>query len=285
MNLRVACVQLNAKPDLSANLDEVRHWIRRARDQGAEFIATPENTSGMHADRASLLASALPEGGHPGIACFSELALETGAWLLAGSMSIRLDGGRLANRSMLFDPTGKVVATYDKIHMFDADPTDGQAYRESATFRPGDRAVVADLGDARRGSARLGFSICYDVRFAPLYAALARAGASVIAVPAAFTVPTGKAHWHVLLRARAIETGAFVIAPAQTGEHAAGRRTYGHSLIVSPWGEILADGGEEEGIVVAECDLDRVAEAHRMIRALHHTRPFALPLADDRALV
>ena len=222
----------------------------------------------------------MPEDGHPGIACFSDLARETGAWLLAGSLSIKLDTGKLANRSMLFDPAGKVAATYDKIHMFDADPTDGHAYRESATFEPGDRAVVADAGDAR-----LGLTICYDVRFAPLYAALAQAGASVIAVPAAFTVPTGKAHWHVLLRTRAIESGAFVIAPAQSGEHAAGRRTYGHSLIVSPWGEVLADGGETEGVIVADCDLDRVAEARRMIRALHHSRPFTLPLADDRAFV
>jgi predicted amidohydrolase len=280
MKLRVACVQLNAKPNLSPNLDEARTWIRRARDQGADLIATPENTSGMHADRASLMASALPEKGHPAIGCFSDLARETGAWLLVGSISIKLDSGKLANRSMLFNPSGGVGATYDKIHMFDADPTDGHAYRESATFEPGERAVVADAGPAR-----LGLSICYDVRFGPLYAALARAGASVIAVPAAFTVPTGKAHWHVLLRARAIETGAFVIAPAQTGEHAAGRRTYGHSLIVSPWGEVLADGGESEGFVVADCDLDRVEEAHRMIRALHHTRPFAQPLAAEPGFV
>jgi predicted amidohydrolase len=239
MSLRVACIQLNAKPDLAANLDSAEHWIRAARAQGADFIATPENTSGMYPDRAALIAAAYPEPIHPGVARFAALAEETGAWLLAGSLSIALDGGKLANRSFLFDPAGGIAARYDKIHMFDADPTDGQAYRESATFEPGDRAVVAETG-----FGRIGLTICYDVRFSPLYAALALAGADIVTVPAAFTVPTGKAHWHVLLRARAIETGAFIVAPAQTGAHAAGRRTYGHSLIVAPWGEILADGGE-----------------------------------------
>jgi predicted amidohydrolase len=164
--------------------------------------------------------------------------------------------------------------------MFDSDPGDGTAYRESATFEPGDRAVVAETS-----FGRLGLTICYDMRFPALYAALARAGASVITVPAAFTVPTGKAHWHVLLRARAIETGAFVVAPAQTGEHAGGRRTYGHSLIVAPWGEILADGGEAEGITLADCDLERIAAARTMIRSLHHSRDFASPLGDGQALV
>ncbi len=272
--IRVACVQLNAKPDLDANLDEAEHWIRLARDAGAEFIATPENTGGMYARRDDLLAAALPQIGHPGIARFSSLARETGAWILAGSLSILLESGKLANRSFLFDSQGQIAAHYDKIHMFDADPADGQAYRESATFEAGGRAVVADTP-----FGKIGLTICYDVRFAPLYAALALAGASFITVPAAFTVPTGKAHWHVLLRARAIETGAFVIAPAQTGEHAGGRLTFGHSLVVSPWGEILADGGEAEGFVAADCDLARVDGARRMIRALHHTRPFDPPLS------
>jgi predicted amidohydrolase len=280
MILRVACIQLNARPDLTANLDAAEYWIRRAQAEGAQLIATPENTSGMYASRAALIAAALPEEGHPGIARFAALARDTGAWLLAGSLAIALDSGKLANRSFLFDPAGRIAARYDKIHMFDADPADGQAYRESATFEPGDRAVVADAV-----FGRIGLSICYDVRFAALYAALALAGAELITVPAAFTVPTGKAHWHVLLRARAIETGAFVLAPAQTGEHAGGRRTHGHSLIVSPWGEILADGGEAEGIVVADCDMDRVAEARRMIRALRHRRPFAPPLSGDPAIV
>lgn len=272
MIFRAACIQLNARPDLGKNLDMVEKLVRQARAEGAQFIATPENTHGMHADRKALIAAALPEEGHPGLARFAALARETGAWLLAGSLSIRLESGKLANRSLLFDRLGAVVARYDKIHMFDSDPPDGQAYRESATFEPGDRAVLADTP-----FGLVGLSICYDVRFPALYAALARAGASIITVPAAFTVPTGTAHWHVLLRARAIETGAFVIAPAQVGEHAGGRRTYGHSLIVSPWGEVLADGGDAEGMVLADLDLERVAAARRMIRSLDHARAFAVP--------
>ena len=270
MTLRVACIQSNAKADLSANLDEVAYWIRAASNDGAAFIATPENTSGMYASRAALVTSALPETNHPAIDRFAALARETGAHLLAGSLSILLDSGKLANRSILFAPSGAIVARYDKIHMFDADPRDGQAYRESATFEPGSKAVTADTT-----FGRVGLSICYDVRFPALYHALAQAGASIIMVPAAFTVPTGKAHWHVLLRARAIETGAFIVAPGQTGEHAGGRLTYGHSLIVAPWGEILADGGEAEGFVAADCDLDLVGKARSMIRSLQHTRPFA----------
>ncbi len=277
-NLRIACVQLNAKPELGANLEEAERWIKAAAQDGARLIATPENTSGMLDDRASLIASALPEEGHPGVARFAGLARETGAWLLAGSLSIRIAPDRLANRSFLFAPSGEVAARYDKIHMFDADPLDGKSYRESATFEAGDRAIVAETP-----LARLGLTICYDVRFPMLYAALARAGASIITVPAAFTVPTGSAHWHVLLRARAIETGAFVIAPAQTGEHAGGRLTFGHSLIISPWGEILADGGEAVGFIATDCDLDRVAKARKMIRSLDHSRPFAPALAENRA--
>ncbi len=272
-SVRVACIQLNAKAELKANLDEAEHWVRLARADGAEFIATPENTSGMYPNRGALLASALPEAGHPAIERFAALARETGAWLLAGSISVRLDSEKLANRSILFAPSGKIAARYDKIHMFDADPRDGQAYRESETFQAGDRAVVAETA-----LGPVGMTICYDVRFPALYRALGLAGVNFITVPAAFTVPTGKAHWHVLLRARAIETGAFVVAPGQTGEHAGGRLTYGHSLIVAPWGEVLADGGEAEGFVAADCDLEQVIKARQMIRALHHAREFALPL-------
>ena len=276
MTLRIACLQLNARPDLDANLDEVERLARTAKADGAEFIATPENTSGMYANRAALIDAALPEAGHPGLARLTALARETGVWLLVGSLSIRLEGDRLANRSFLIDSTGAIVARYDKIHMFDSDPPDGQPYRESATFEPGKRAVVAETP-----FGRLGLTICYDVRFPALYAELARAGAQMIAVPAAFTVPTGQAHWHVLLRSRAIETGTFIIAPAQTGEHAGSRKTYGHSLIVSPWGEVLADGGDSPGIVAAELDFGRVAAARRMIRSLDHVRPFA-PASPDR---
>jgi predicted amidohydrolase len=272
-NVRVACIQLNAKADLAVNLDEAEHWIRLAHADGAQFIATPENTSGMYRNKGALFDSVQPEAGHPAIELFSSLAKESGAWLLLGSISVRLESGKLANRSVLFSPDGIIAGRYDKIHMFDADPTDGQAYRESESFEAGDRAVVAETA-----FGPVGMTICYDVRFPALYRALGLAGVNFIAVPAAFTVPTGKAHWHVLLRARAIETGAFVVAPGQTGEHAGGRLTYGHSLIVAPWGEVLADGGEAEGFVAADCDLDAVAKARKMIRALHHAREFALPL-------
>ena len=273
MILRAACIQPNAKPDLVANLDEVEHWIREAHADGAGFIATPENTSGMYPDRRALLASALPEDGHPAVARFAALAETTGAWLLAGSITIKLTDEKLANRSLLFSPSGTIVARYDKIHMFDADPTDGQAYRESATFEPGDKAVVADTD-----FGKVGLSICYDVRFPALYNALAQGGATLITVPAAFTVPTGKAHWHVLLRARAIETGSFVLAPAQCGEHAGGRQTYGHALIVSPWGAILADAGEQPGYIMATLDLDEVTEARRKVPSLEHDRAFIRPV-------
>ena len=267
--LTVACVQVNAGTEIAANLTAAGDLIRRARDAGAGFITTPENVSMIVQGRDKVLARVRPEAEHPGIPFFADLARETGAWLLAGSLGVLLDDGRVANRSILFDDQGRVVARYDKIHMFDVDLKGGESYRESATFRPGERAVLADTP-----WGGLGMSVCYDVRFAALYRALAQAGAAILTVPAAFTVPTGRAHWHVLLRARAIETGCFVLAPAQTGSHDAGRKTYGHSLIISPWGEVLADAGEEVGFVTAELDLDQVAEARGMIPALTHDRTF-----------
>jgi predicted amidohydrolase len=274
---KVALVQMNAGPALDANLAYAADQIRRARDRGAAFIATPENTGAMVQGRDKALAVADIEANHPGPALFQELALETEAWLLAGSFAILRDDGMLANRSYLVAPTGAIEATYDKIHLFDFVAPDGASYRESATYAPGTSAVVADTD-----LGRVGLSICYDVRFAALYRSLAKAGAQIICVPAAFTVPTGEAHWHVLLRARAIETGAFVLAPAQTGTHDAnspdgGRQTYGHSLIVAPWGEVLADGGTEPGLVEAELDLDRVAEVRQRLQSLQHDRDFALP--------
>ncbi len=189
-------------------------------------------------------------------------------WLLIGSLSIKLEPTKAANRSFLFDPQGRIAARYDKIHMFDVEIPDGQSYRESATFRPGEEAVTADLP-----WGKLGLSICYDMRFPYLYRSLAHAGASFLAVPAAFTEFTGRAHWHVLLRARAIETGCFVFAPAQCGTHVADRRTYGHSLVVAPWGEVLADAGEEPGVITAHIDPARVTEARRMVPALSHDKP------------
>lgn len=267
-----ACVQVNAGTEILPNLETAGGLVRRARDAGADLIAMPENVGMMVHGRAAILDRVKPEAEHPGVPFFRDLARETGAWLLVGSLGIRLDGDKVANRSFLIDPDGGIVARYDKIHMFDVDLAGGESYRESATFRPGERAVVAPTP-----WGGIGMTICYDVRFGYLYRALAQNGAKILTVPAAFTVPTGRAHWHVLLRARAIETGCYVVAPAQVGVHDQGRRTFGHSLIVAPWGEILADGGEEPGIVTAEIDLAKVEEARRMVPALTHDRSFAGP--------
>jgi len=270
-----ACVQVNSGTEIAENLTAAGDLVRRARDRGADFIALPENLTAVVIGRQEILDRAMPEDSHPGIPYFADLARETGAVLLAGSMSIGLPGGeRLANRSFLFDPSGAIVARYDKIHMFDVDLAGGESYRESDTIRPGDKAVVAPTP-----WGGLGMTICYDLRFAYLYRALAQAGAGIISVPAAFTRQTGRAHWHLLLRARAIETGSFVIAPAQTGTHDQGRETFGHSLIVAPWGEVLADAGEEVGVVTAEIDMAKVEEARAAVPALRHDRQFTPPEA------
>ncbi|MFC7332707.1 carbon-nitrogen hydrolase family protein [Rhodocista pekingensis] len=270
--LRAAVVQVNAGPGIGPNLEAAGTLVRRARDAGAELICLPENVAMMVQGRQKVLARAKPEAEHPGLPFFQDLARETGAWLMTGTLACLLEDGRVANRAFVVDPAGVVVARYDKIHMFDVDLPGGESYRESATYRPGDRAVIAPTP-----WGGLGLTICYDVRFAYLFRALAQGGARLITVPAAFTVPTGRAHWHVLLRARAIETGAFVLAPAQTGSHDEGRRTYGHALIVGPWGEVLADAGEEPGFAVADLDLAEVDEARRMVPALGHDRGFQGP--------
>jgi predicted amidohydrolase len=271
---KVACVQLNAARDIAPNIAAASTLIRAAKAQGAQFILTPENTGMIEPKRPQMLEKAKPEAEHPAVAAFSGLAAELGVWLLIGSLQIKLDAATCANRSFLFDDRGRVVARYDKIHMFDVDLKAGESYRESKTFRPGERAVVADTP-----WGKVGLTVCYDLRFAYLYRALAQAGAAFLTVPSAFTVPTGQAHWHTLLRARAIETGSFVFAPAQCGEHAEGRKTYGHSLIVAPWGEVLADGGEEPGVITADIDPAKVAEARAMIPALTHDRRFSGPAA------
>ncbi|WP_114392368.1 carbon-nitrogen hydrolase family protein [Oleisolibacter albus] len=271
-SLRAAVIQVNAGPEIGPNLEIAGDWVRKARAAGAELICLPENVSMMVQGRAGILARATPEERHPGVPFFRDLARETGAWIMTGTLACLLADGRVANRAFLIDPAGGIVARYDKIHMFDVDLPGGESYRESATYRPGEAAVVAPTP-----WGGLGLTICYDLRFPHLYRALAKAGASLITVPAAFTVPTGRAHWHVLLRARAIETGCFVLAPAQTGLHDGGRGTYGHALIVSPWGEVLADAGEEPGFVLADLDLSRVAEARRMVPSLTHDRGFAGP--------
>ena len=270
--VKIGCVQLNAGRDIAPNIAAAAALIREARANGARFILTPENTSMIEPKRPLLLEKAKPEAEHPGLPAFSSLAAELGVWLLIGSMQVKLDADTCANRSFLFDDRGRLAARYDKIHMFDVDLEGGESYRESSRFRPGDRAVIADTP-----WGKVGLTVCYDLRFAYLYRALAQAGASFLTVPSAFTVPTGRAHWETLLRARAIETGCFVFAPAQCGEHAEGRRTYGHSLIVSPWGEVLADAGEETGVIYADVDPAKVDEARRMIPALRHDRRFSGP--------
>jgi predicted amidohydrolase len=232
----------------------------------------------MTAGSANLRAKAAPEASHPALAAFRALARETGAWLLAGSLHVKLeDEDRLANRSYLVNPEGEVAAKYDKIHMFDVDLPSGESYRESKNFRPGGEAVLAELP-----WCRLGMTVCYDLRFPQLYRALAKAGAEVLTIPSAFTRPTGRAHWHALMRARAIETGCYVLAAAHCGEHAGGRKTYGHSLIVAPWGEIVAEAGEEPGVIVAELDLAKGAEARGRVPSLGHDRDFAGPALRDR---
>jgi predicted amidohydrolase len=269
-----ACLQLCSAREVETNIAAVRDLARRARDAGADLIMTPEVTDMLEPKRDRVFATARPEAEQAMLAACRDIARETGAWFLLGSAVVKLaDDPRLANRSFLIAPDGAIAARYDKIHMFDVDLEKGESYRESKSYRPGEAAVLADLP-----WGKLGMTICYDLRFADLYRALALAGASFLAIPSAFTVPTGRAHWHVLMRARAIENFCFVFAPAQSGEHAEGRKTYGHSLIVAPWGEILAEAEDGPGFITASIDLARIAEARRAVPSLSHDRPFA-PLA------
>ncbi len=274
-NFTVACVQFTAGPDPEPNLRVASDLVRRARDAGADFIMTPEASNFIEQGKRRR-EKARSEASDPFLAGMRALACETGAWLLLGSLVIDPSGeqgeARLANRSFLVDAGGAIVARYDKIHMFDIDLPGGESYRESNAYRPGSSTVVAETP-----WGHLGMSVCYDVRFPHLYRALAHAGADFLTVPSVFTVPTGSAHWHVLLRSRAIENGCFVFAPAQWGEHAAGRRSYGHSLIVDPWGEVLADAGEGVGIVSARVDAARIAEVRGMVPSLRHDRVFTPP--------
>ena len=270
---KAACIQLNAGREAEPNIRAASALVRQARAAGADLIMTPEVSDMIEPKRALREEKARPESAHPMLAAFRDLARDTQAHLLLGSIIVRLEGeGRLANRSFLIAPDGAILARYDKIHMFDVDLPGGESYRESAVFKPGEGTALAALP-----WGVLGLTVCYDLRFPHLYRALAQGGADFLTVPSAFTVPTGKAHWHVLLRARAIENGCFVFAPAQCGEHAEGRRTYGHSLIAAPWGEILAEAGEEPGFIIAEIDPAKIAEARQAVPSLGHDRPFAAP--------
>ncbi len=280
-SLRAALVQMTSSDDPAENLAQAAGLIRRAAAEGAELALTPEVSNIVSFSRARQEAALTREDADPMLAGLRALAAELGLWVLIGSLALKTDDpqGRFANRSFLIDATGAIRARYDKIHMFDVDLDglpEGESYRESRGFRPGERAVVA-----RTPWGGIGLTICYDMRFPALHRALAEAGARILTSPAAFTVPTGKAHWHTLLRARAIETGCFVLAPAQTGEHKAragrARRTFGHSLAVGPWGETLADAGAPPGVTLVDLDLGAVDEARRRVPALANARRFEGP--------
>ncbi len=267
--IKVACVQLRCGDDVAENVRTTMALIREAHEAGAQFIATPENTNLMAADGGAKLEKTVVENDDTALPKFSALAEELGTWLLVGSLAIKVSEGKTANRSYLIGPSGRIAARYDKIHLFDVNLPSGETYRESNTVAPGGEAVVASLP-----WGRVGLSVCYDLRFPQLYRALAKSGAEILTVPSAFTETTGKAHWHVLLRARAIENGCFVVAPAQGGTHANGRKTFGHSLIVGPWGEILAQAGTDPGVIAAEIDLDEIAQVRSRLPSLQHDRPF-----------
>ena len=269
----VACIQNCADDDLAANLEETAALSRQAAAAGAGLICLPECFSLLEINDRRMLAAAGAEHGNPAIAHFQDLARELNAWLLLGSVMIRRDSDRVHNRSLMLDPHGAIVARYNKIHLFDVQLSGGESYLESGYVAAGDEAVTCMLP-----WGTLGLSVCYDLRFAHLYRCLAQAGAEFLSVPAAFTRTTGEAHWHTLIRARAIENGCFVFAPNQCGTRLWGRATFSHSLIVDPWGEVLADGGEEPGYVLAQIDTSRVAAARQRIPALQHDRPFSGPV-------
>lgn len=269
--LRVGLVQLRSGRTMASNIELASALIREAARDGARYVQTPETTHLMEMDRAVLFATLQDEAADPALAAFRALARELGIHLHIGSLAVKVSENRAANRGFLIGPDGDIAARYDKIHMFDVDLPNGESYRESTAYRPGERAVLGTVGDIR-----LGLSICYDLRFPALYRALAESGAQVLTVPSAFTRPTGEAHWHVLLRSRAIETGTYVLAAAQGGRHENGRETYGHSLVVDPWGRVIAEGGTDPAVILAELDMGEVEAARARIPSLRHGRRFEM---------
>ena len=275
--MRAGLVQLTVTDDPTANLTTTQHRVAQAIQGGAEFVLTPECSNILSSNRDHQRAVLQVEAADPTLAALRDQAAAAGVWLLIGSLALKTDDadGRFANRSFLIAPDGAIAARYDKIHMFDVNVSGTEVYRESSAYRPGDKAVVAETP-----MGKIGMTICYDVRFPHLFRHLAQSGAQILTVPAAFNHITGAAHWEVLLRARAIETGCFVLAPAQTGFHpeplsgGKGRRTHGHSLAISPWGDILADGGTDLGVTFVDIDLSEVAKARTRIPALTHDRDF-----------
>jgi predicted amidohydrolase len=276
-----ALVQMRSGLEPSANLDAATALIGEAKSRGADYVQTPEMTNIMDVQRERLFGAIVPEENDLSLIRFRELARKLELYLHVGSLAIKLSADKAANRSFLIDRQGEIVARYDKIHMFDVDLGNGESYRESRNFRPGDLGVATDLP-----WGRLGLSICYDLRFPALYRALAEAGCSFIAIPSAFTRQTGEAHWHVLTRARAIENGCYVLAAAQGGKHENGRETFGHSVVVDPWGRVVAEGGSEPGLIMATIDPAAVAAVRGRIPSLQHGRRFEMiePMAEPAHL-
>lgn len=271
---RAALVQMRAGRDIERNVTDAVSLIKEAASKGAVYIQTPECTTLMELDQPRLMAETKPEQSNPSLQAFTDAARKQKIWLHIGSMAVKVAEGRLANRSYLIAPDGNVAARYDKIHMFDVDLGGGEIYSESANYQAGPSAMLADLP-----WGRLGLTICYDLRFPALHRALAKAGAKFIAGPAAFTRTTGEAHWHTLLQARAIETGTFVLAAGQGGLHENGRETFGHSLIISPWGEILAEAGVDPQVITADIDAAYADQIRRKIPSLMHDRDFDVVVA------
>jgi predicted amidohydrolase len=266
-----ACVQLCPGDDRAANLEQVRRGVQSARQQGAALVTLPEYATFLHASGAAMRSNADAELADPSLPKLQAMAREHAVWLLVGSLALPGPEGRMVNRSYLLSADGAIVASYDKIHMFDATLKGGRVIRESAAYAPGATAVVTETP-----WARIGLSICYDVRFPQLYRQLAQAGAEVLAIPAAFTKQTGTLHWRALLQARAIENGAFILAPATCGEHPGGHQTYGHAMVVGPDGQILAEAGDAPQVVCARIDLDQVAKVRARLPSLTHDRAFQL---------
>jgi predicted amidohydrolase len=278
---RVGLVQTRASRSPAANLDAAIKLIGEAKQNGADYVQTPEMTNVMEVSRDKLFAAIVPEESDASLAAFREIARKLSIHLHIGSLAVKATPDKAANRGFLIDPRGEIVARYDKIHMFDVDLANGESYRESRSYRPGELAVLHDLP-----WGRLGLTICYDLRFPALYRALAEAGASFLAIPSAFTRQTGEAHWHVLMRARAVENGCYVFAAAQGGKHENGRETFGHSLVVDPWGRVVAEGGTEPGVVMAEIDPAEIAAARARVPSLQHGRRFEVvePMAEPTHL-
>lgn len=270
-SFKVALVQNRAGADMDTNIAECSALVREAHERGADLVCLPEMFACLHSSHGTMAVGPYPEESHPALCHFSDLAAKLGTWIQPGSIAVEMPSKKLRNRAVMLDPSGSVVARYDKVHMFDVDLADGESYRESDVFESGEDAVLAPTP-----WGLVGMTVCYDLRFAYLYRTLAQAGASYLTVPAAFMRTTGKAHWHVLLRSRAIETGCYVFAACQWGAHG-DAVTYGHSLVVAPWGEVIADGGESGGFVIAEVDPAKVDEARTMVPALRHDRPLRSP--------